>query len=95
MTTAVATVSAVSATAALAVSSTSSAKGSATAAAFRFRTRFIHIQRPSAELSAVQRCDRPLRFCFVRHFNKCKSTGPARIAIRLNADPLNLTVRFK
>jgi hypothetical protein len=98
MTTTVAAISPVAATAALTVttpSTTAAAERSASAAAFRFRTRFVHIQRPTTELSTVQGCDRPLSLSLIRHFNKRESAGPARVAIRLYADPLDLAVRFK
>jgi hypothetical protein len=97
MTTTVAAISPVAATAALTVTtpSTTAAAERSAAAAFCFRTRFVHIQRPTTELSTVQRCDRPLSLSLIRHFNKRESAGPARVAIRLDADPLDLAVRFK
>jgi hypothetical protein len=60
-------------------SSTPSATGT-----WLLRTRFVHRQRPAAELRAVQRGNRRLRFRIGGHFHEPESTGLTRELVRDN-----------
>jgi hypothetical protein len=93
-------VSAIAASTTTAVTSAATPSAAATIrpaapGAFGLRTRFVHVQRAAAELRSIERRNRPFSLGFIRHFHERETTGPARIAIGFNADPLNLAVRFK
>jgi hypothetical protein len=61
-------------------------------AALDLRTRFIHIQRSSADLSAVQRCNGLLSVFCTRHLHEAEASRAPGIAVSHNADAVNLSV---
>jgi hypothetical protein len=69
--------------------------GPTTAATFGFGPGFVHIESTSTELRSIQSRDRALRFRFIRHFDESKSPRTSRLAIRLDAYPLHVSIGFK
>jgi hypothetical protein len=86
---------AASATATAAASAESATAATTTAAASRLRTGFIDVHGTAAEFRAVELIDCVLRFRAIRHFNECKATRLAGVAIRNDIDPLNGSERRK
>jgi hypothetical protein len=73
----------------------SSAITATTANALRLGPCFVHVQRPSGKLSAIERCNRLFSFFGVRHLDESEATGAAGIAIRDYADAIHLSVGCK
>src|SRR4029077_7851642 len=66
----------------------SAATASATAAtAFGLRSRFVHVERASADLRAVESRDRLVSLLGVRHLDEAETTRPARVPVGHDADP--------
>ena len=71
------------------------ASATAATAAFGFRTCFIHIQRAASHLRSVQRRDGSFRFLRIGHLDKSEAARTPCLAIRHNADPIDLSMRLK
>jgi hypothetical protein len=74
---------------------TAAAAGTAGTAAIGFGTRFVNIQRASAELFPVEGGNGFLGFGGVGHFYKCKSSRTTRVTISDHADLIDLAMRLK
>jgi hypothetical protein len=74
---------------------TAPAPGSARTAAIGLRTRFVNVQRASAELFPVEGGNGFLGFGGVGHFYKCKSSRTTRVTISDHADLIDLAMRLK
>jgi hypothetical protein len=61
----------------------------ATRSALRFRARFVDIQSPAVELSAVKIANGAIAFIVAAHFDKRKTAGLARVAIGHNVYTVN------
>src|SRR5579863_6348980 len=91
------------ATAALAIAKAAAAKApapSAGAAArtrttFGLRPRFVHVERPAAQISAVQCRNRPLRFAVIRHFHECEAPRATSLPVRHDANAVHRAIGFK
>jgi hypothetical protein len=62
---------------------------------FGFWARFIHIQRASANLRAVQRGDCLIALFVIGHFDEAEAAGAASLAVGHNADPIYRTEGFE
>src|SRR5580698_7246206 len=78
-----------------ATTATTAAATPASKTAFRFRTRFVDIQRPAIQLSSIQFSDRTIRFRVGTHLDKSEPTGLPGIAVGNDVDPLDGTVRLE
>src|ERR1043166_3019652 len=67
----------------------------AAATTLGFGASFVHVQRTTLELGAVQAGDGLVGFLGVAHFDKRKAAGAARIAIRHQVDPINRSIPLK
>src|SRR5712692_3338736 len=65
------------------------------AAALCFRPRLVHVQGAPAQLFAVERRNGFLSFSGIRHFDECKSSRTAGVAIGHNANLLDCAMRFE
>lgn len=74
---------------------TPAAAGSARTAAIGLGTRFVDVQRPSAELFPVEGSNGFLGLGGVGHFYKCKSSRTTRVTISDHADLIDLAMRLK
>ena len=74
---------------------TASAATTASAAAFRFRPRFVDVDRAPADLRAVQRRNRLLAVFVAGHLHESESTGASGIAVGHDADSIHLPERLK
>ena len=81
-------------TTASATATTAAAISAATASrtAFRFRARFINIQRASAQLRSIERRDGFLSVFVARHLDESEATRTPGLAIRKNTHAINLPV---
>ena len=80
---------AVGATTAIAAISTTST------AAFDFRTRFVHVQGASTNLSAIECRDGFLSVLRARHLHEAEAARAPRVPIRHDADPVHLSIGGK
>jgi hypothetical protein len=88
--------SAATALASTALSSSTTPEASPTAAwTVRLGLGLIDLQSPSAQISAVQRCNGLLGFAGVGHLNKRKAAGAPGFAIGDQADLVNRAVGFE
>src|SRR5450631_1624049 len=67
----------------------------ATESAFRFRTRFVDVQRTAIELAAVQFRNGAIRIRVCAHFDESKTTRLPCVTIRDNAHTLYRSVRLE
>jgi hypothetical protein len=84
-------VAAATTTAATTVTAASAAATTAAKAAFRFRTRFVHDQRPSIHLVLVQLADSLLRVIVRCHLHERKPAGAPGRHVSHDADIVDLT----
>jgi hypothetical protein len=85
-------VTAATTTAALASAPTTA---TSTAGAFRFRSRFIHIQGASADLRAIQCRDRFLSVLGACHLDKAETARASGVPVGHDADPVHLSMHFE
>jgi hypothetical protein len=64
-------------------------------AAFWLRTRFVHIQRATSYLGAVQRGNCPLSLFGIRHLYKSEATRAPGFAVRHYAYAIHLPITFE
>jgi hypothetical protein len=67
----------------------------ATAAPIHFRTRFVDVQPPAAQLAAIESGDGLLGLIVVRHLHKRKTPRSARIPVRHDTDAFHCPVDIK
>jgi hypothetical protein len=67
----------------------------ATAAPIHFRTRFVDVQSPAAQLAAIERSNGLLGFIVVRHLHERKTPRSARIPVRHDTDAFHCPVDIK
>ena len=67
----------------------------APATAFCLGAGFVHVQRASADLGAIQGGNRFVTFFRVGHLYKSESAGAARVAVGQDGDAVYLSVRLK
>ena len=77
------------------LTSTALRRARVAAPAVRFRTRLVNVRRAAVHLSAIQRRDRPLRLCRIRHFDKSETTRPARITVRYHVYAVDFSKGFE
>src|SRR5215471_10588543 len=77
---------------ATAATATTIAAATTTAAAVDLGTRFVDVQRTSANLSAVQRGDGFVAFFRVAHFHEAETARSAGVPVGHNADSVDLSV---
>jgi hypothetical protein len=65
------------------------------ASSFGLRTSFVHVQRASTYLGAIQCSDRFLSVLSACHLDKAEAARASSIPVGHNADPINLTVNFE
>jgi hypothetical protein len=78
-----------------AITAASTAAARTPTAAFGLRTRFIYIQCATSQVGSIERGNRPLRFRFIRHFDKSEPTRAAGIAIGLYAHTVHCAIRLE
>jgi hypothetical protein len=88
---ATATTAAASTTAATAAAPTAASKPAAPTTS-RFRTSFVHIDRASVHLGAVQLRNRRFRIALFGHFNESETARLPGIAIGDDIDPLHVAI---
>jgi hypothetical protein len=87
------TISAAATTAVSAAAPTTIATAaSASPASLDLGTGFINVQRPPADLSAVQRCNGFFSVFCTRHLHKAESARASGVPVSHNADPVHLPV---
>jgi hypothetical protein len=79
------------ATAALGTPTAAAAKPAA-AAAFRFRARFVDVQRPAVQIVAIQGRDGPIRLRSVGHFDESESTRTASLTVGYQVNSVHTAV---
>jgi hypothetical protein len=67
----------------------------ATAAPVDFRTRFVDVQAPAAQLAAIECRDGLLGLIVVRHLHERKTPRSARIPVRHDTDAFHCPVDIK
>ena len=72
---------------------TAAAATTTAAAAVGLRPGFIHIERATSQILAVQGLDGTVGFPGVGHLDEGKASGAARVAVRHQADFLNSSIR--
>jgi hypothetical protein len=87
-----ATATAVSATATAAATATAPEAAATAAAATTvfLGSGFVDLQRPAIDLSTIKVLNRSLGLCVPRHLDECKPARLSRIAVRHDADRLDL-----
>jgi hypothetical protein len=91
-----ATTAAASATiSAIAAATTATAEASASATALGLGPGFIDVDGASADLRSVQCGDRLLAVFIARHLDKTEAAGASRVAVRQDADAVDLTVALE
>jgi hypothetical protein len=66
-----------------------------TAAALGLRARFVDVDGATADLRTVQGRNRFFSIFVAGHFHETESARAPRVAVGHDADPINLSVRFK
>jgi hypothetical protein len=63
--------------------------------AIRFRTGFVHIQRPAVEVPAIEFVDGAIRFGVIAHLHESKPSRLARIPVRNDAHAIHGSICLK
>jgi hypothetical protein len=74
---------------------TEAATTAASATAFSFGARFVHVKCAATNLRSIQSGNRFFTVFVARHLHKTKTTGASGIAVGHNTDPVHLPIRFK
>jgi hypothetical protein len=81
--------------AAIPAPATTLASTTAAAGMFGFWTRFIHVQRASSNLRAVQRGDRLIAIFVTSHLDEAEAAGASSLAVGHDADAIHWTEGFE
>jgi hypothetical protein len=81
-------------TTAAAASATTAATTTASAAS-RLRTGFVNVQRAAVHFLAIELGDSRLGIAALGHFDKCKTTGLAAVAVRYDVNALDAAILRK
>ena len=68
---------------------------SAARSAVCFWTGFVDVQCPAVKVGSIQRCNGPVAFSVVAHFNESKASGLSRVAIGHDAHAINRPMYLK
>jgi hypothetical protein len=71
------------------------AASTTTTAALGLRARFVDVDGAAADLRTVQGRDGLISIFVAGHFDETESARAPRVAVGHDADPINLSVRFK
>jgi hypothetical protein len=86
---------ATTAASATAISAVASATASTATRTFSLGTRFVDVDRPSADRRAIQSRDRLLAIFVTGHLHETETTGSPRVTVRHDAHAIHLSERFK
>jgi hypothetical protein len=98
MATAIPAIPSTTAAAASAIASTTTAStvpAASATAALGLRARFVDVDGAAADLRTVQGRDGLISIFVAGHFDETESARAPRVAVGHDADPINLSVRFK